>query len=140
MRYLHSFKLQFTIDGTGNKVLSVSHRELTIVDPRTKVILGRFLFREVPPKNVVRIRDDGLEELVVGGPGQFFHCWKVLRQIATAPSLAISLSSRALSSAEVKPHHAGEAYSNEATVVAIIEPTENAGILLRVFNNFSSGI
>src|SRR6218665_1182994 len=55
-------------------------------------------------------------------------------------SLAIGLSSRALSSAEVKPHHAGEAYSNEATVVAIIEPTENAGILLRVFNNFSSGI
>src|SRR6218665_3527324 len=72
MRYLHSFKLQFTIDGTGNKVLSVFHRELTIVDPRTKVIPGRFFFREVSLKHVVRIRDDGLEQLVVGGPGQFF--------------------------------------------------------------------
>src|SRR6218665_1927757 len=50
---------------TGNKVLSVFHRELTIVDPRTKVIPGRLLFREVSPKNVVRIRDDGLEQLVV---------------------------------------------------------------------------
>ena len=42
-------KLQFTIDRTGNKVLSVFHRELTIVDPRTKVIPGRLLFREVSP-------------------------------------------------------------------------------------------
>jgi len=33
--------------------------------------------------------------------------------------LAISHSNRALCSAEVKPHHAGEAYSNEATVVAL---------------------
>jgi len=48
--YLHSFKLQFTIDGTGNKVLSVFH---TIVDPRTKVIPGRLLFREVSPKKSV---------------------------------------------------------------------------------------
>ena len=46
---------------------------------------GRLLSQEVSPKNVVRIRDDGLEQLVVGGPGQFFKCWKVPRQIATAP-------------------------------------------------------
>ena len=57
--YLHSFKLQFTIDGTGNKILNVFHRELTIVKPRTKVIPGRLLFLEVSPKNVVRIGDDG---------------------------------------------------------------------------------
>jgi len=50
--YLLSFKLQFAVDGTGNKVLNVFHRELTIVDPRTKVLPGRLLFREVSPKNV----------------------------------------------------------------------------------------
>jgi|SRR6218665_2436189 len=58
-------------------------------------------------ENVVRIRDNGLEQLVVGGPGQDFKC---------CSHHASALQS---SSPEVKPHHAGEAYSNEATVVVL---------------------
>jgi len=37
--------------------MNVFHRELTIVDPRSKVIL----FQEVSSENVVQIHDDGLE-------------------------------------------------------------------------------
>jgi len=48
MEYFHSLKLQFAVDGAGNKIMNVFHRELTIVSPtcRSKAILGKTFSRK----------------------------------------------------------------------------------------------
>ena len=43
MEYFHSLKLQFAVDGAGNKIMNVFHRELTIVSPTW---IGRRLYSE----------------------------------------------------------------------------------------------
>src|SRR6218665_496608 len=76
-------------------------------------------FTEVVPKNVAWVGADRTEQPQIGIPSQLFKQWGVRGQEAALLSLSRSLSSRLRCFAVVKPHHAGEAYSREATVVSL---------------------
>src|SRR6218665_51430 len=67
---------------------------------------------------LMRVAGDGDKQLVICGSSQGLNCREVIRQVAAALSLPTNLSRRDLSSAEAKPHQAGEVHS-EATVVAL---------------------
>ena len=88
------------------------------MSPGVQVVTRGLFLMVVSFQDMMRVAGDGGKQLVVCGSSQGLNCREVIRQVAAALSLPTNLSRRDLSSAEAKPHQAGEVHS-EATVVAL---------------------
>ena len=87
---------------------------------RCQVVTRELFLVVVSSQDMMRVAGDGDKQLVICGYSQGLNCREAFRQVAAAPqSFPTSLSRRDLSSAEAKPHQAGEAYSSEANVLAL---------------------
>src|SRR6218665_1454921 len=92
---------------------------IMVMSPRAQVVTRGLFLMVVSSQDMMWVAGNGDKQLVICGSSEGLSCREVIRQVTATFSLPTNLSRRDLSSAEAKPHQAGEVYSSEATVVAL---------------------
>src|SRR6218665_1849303 len=108
----------------GDEISVILYREGKIVRSRTEIVPSVLPFTEVVSKNVELIN---LNSPRSASRANSSNDGESAGRKPPLLSLSRNLSSRLRCSAVVKPHHTGEAYSREATMVSLATSCSSSG-------------